>query len=1192
MANKFTSFKFTTEGKDTLTEVLASKGSIDITQVYTFATKLTDSLVFTQLSSLNPKQIKPVGTVSAQSNTVETRLQIDNADLTADYNLQGIALVGTFNKTNFVLGYINTNEVTNVPAFSGNQVQTIALDVSFAISDTSIITINTQTAGMLTVADYNALVAFIKDQVAPLALDKKVVHLTNNEIIDGIKTFKQKITGSISGNANTVDYINIHQITANIDLNTLTTNGNYLSTLETKTTSNKPGGTSEQYTLISTGNIQVFNDIKTDKTYIRNYIKSDTFTSWKVVIEDIDQTLNAQFNFTKVPTVNSKPVAIQADLQNETTNRTNADKTISNSLATEVSDRKSGDTTNANAIQAETTARSQADSSAAAALNTEKAARSSADASITKSLASEASARSAANVSLTNQFNTVNSGLNSESVARSSADAALTKVVSDTQKQVQTETTNRTNADNKIDSAAVHKTGNESIAGGKTFTDKSTFNVPIAGSFEYRPSLPVTKFADVATSMYKYNGNYSMSLSTITDAPGGLNEWSEVIVISSNGSLQGGQIIVIPHVSTNAIFIGHVQNGNITWQKIIDDSSLIHSSGNETIGGTKSFSSAIKGNLSGNASTADKLHTARTIGGINFDGGSNINLPGVNTQGNQNTTGNAASATKLQVARKVNGTAFDGTKDISVNAANDSNLVHQSGNESISGYKTFNNRLVVNGVSQANYFYKEVTTKDEVPILEFEDSSDGSTFIRRMGSYFSKDTYGGGIAISAAGLTVIGGGESPFNVINKIKDGTIDSTAISTTDVGYEDMIVSSDNSIYFLPGYQNQDTYNGMWRITTNGYLQTYNGTSWVNVLPNNSGLVAQDSAVVHDSGNETIAGTKSFSSTISGSVSGNAGSATKLQTIRKIGGVNFDGTANINLPGVNTQGNQNTTGNAATATKLQTARKVNGTPFDGTKDISINAANDSNIVHQSGNESIAGTKTFTDHSTFNSPIAGGFEYKPTLSVTKFADVANNMFKYNGNYSMNLSTITDAPGGLNEWSEVIVISSNNSTQGGQIIVIPHVSTNAMFIGHVQSGNITWQKIINDGELVHSSGNESIAGNKTFTGTVTAGGTQLTDSGWKSLTPSVGGTVKYRKVNGVVYVEAGSIPSLNNEGKTLVTLPAGYRPNDTIWSPWFAGGNMGNMTIDSDGSLTKASTNNPGKDQVQISLFVSYPADN
>ncbi|MCS0751821.1 tail fiber protein, partial [Escherichia coli] len=71
--------------------------------------------------------------------------------------------------------------------------------------------------------------------------------------------------------------------------------------------------------------------------------------------------------------------------------------------------------------------------------------------------------------------------------------------------------------------------------------------------------------------------------------------------------------------------------------------------------------------------------------------------------------------------------------------------------------------------------------------------------------------------------------------------------------------------------------------------------------------------------------------------STTGNAATATKLQTARTIGGVSFDGSANINLPGVNTTGNQNTTGNAATATKLQTARNINGVPFDGTKDITL---------------------------------------------------------------------------------------------------------------------------------------------------------------------------------------------------------------------------------------------------------------
>ncbi|WP_277375193.1 pyocin knob domain-containing protein [Weissella paramesenteroides] len=822
MANKFTNFKFTTEGKDTLTEVLASKGSIDITQVYTFATKLTDALVFTQLSSLNPKQIKPVGTVSAQSNTVETRLQIDNADLTADYNLQGIALVGTFNKTNFVLGYINTNEATNVPAFSGNQIQTIALDVSFAISDTSVITINTQTAGMLTVADYNALVAFIKDQVAPLALDKKVVHLTNNEIIDGIKTFKQKITGSISGNANTVDYINIHQITANIDLNTLTTNGNYLSTLETKTTSNRPGGTSEQYSLISTGNMQLFSDIKTDKVYIRNQIKAGTFTSWKIILEDVDQTLNAQYNFAKTPTVNSKPVAIQADLQTETTNRTNADKTISNSLATEISDRKSWDTTNANAIQAETTARSQADSSAAAALNTEKTTRSAADTSLSNNLASEASARSAADVGLTNQFNTVNSGLNSESVARSSADATLTKAVSDTQKQVQTETTNRTNADNKIDSATVHKTGNESISGVKTFSDTAKFSKQIEGAFSNR-TAPFSKLSDLITKMATYAGQWRIYTGQVSGLPIGDNQWGVMEVIPYNNSEDGG-LLLLYGLKTMDAYIGYTSGSTVQWEKIANDAELVHLSGNETLAGTKTFSSAINGNLSGNASTADKLRTARTIGGVSFNGSSNINLPGVNTQGNQNTTGNAASATKLATARKVNGTAFDGTKDISVNAANDSNLVHQTGNESISGYKTFNNTLTVNGISKADYFYKHVakgTTSSK--FMEVIDDNLGDNSPHPIGTYYSGYTHGNGISITGYGLTGIGGGESVNAIFDLIVKGENDTTALPMSTVGEEKLILASDQEIYFLMNQQSAPNYGNNWRFSSGGWLDRY---------------------------------------------------------------------------------------------------------------------------------------------------------------------------------------------------------------------------------------------------------------------------------------------------------------------------------------------------------------------------------
>ena len=82
----------------------------------------------------------------------------------------------------------------------------------------------------------------------------------------------------------------------------------------------------------------------------------------------------------------------------------------------------------------------------------------------------------------------------------------------------------------------------------------------------------------------------------------------------------------------------------------------------------------------------------------------------------------------------------------------------------------------------------------------------------------------------------------------------------------------------------------------------------------------------------------------TLNQDTTGNAATATALETARTIGGVSFDGTSNINLAGVNTSGNQNTSGNAATATKLATARTISGTSFDGSANITLNNSNITN--------------------------------------------------------------------------------------------------------------------------------------------------------------------------------------------------------------------------------------------------------
>ena len=62
------------------------------------------------------------------------------------------------------------------------------------------------------------------------------------------------------------------------------------------------------------------------------------------------------------------------------------------------------------------------------------------------------------------------------------------------------------------------------------------------------------------------------------------------------------------------------------------------------------FVGALTGNASGNAATATTLQNARTIGGVSFDGSANINLPGVNAAGNQDTSGTASVATNVTIA--------------------------------------------------------------------------------------------------------------------------------------------------------------------------------------------------------------------------------------------------------------------------------------------------------------------------------------------------------------------------------------------------------------------------------------------------------------------------------------------------------------------------------------------------------------
>jgi hypothetical protein len=102
--------------------------------------------------------------------------------------------------------------------------------------------------------------------------------------------------------------------------------------------------------------------------------------------------------------------------------------------------------------------------------------------------------------------------------------------------------------------------------------------------------------------------------------------------------------------------------------------------------------------LTGNASTATTLQTARTIGGVSFNGAANINLPGVDTAGTQATSGNAGSATVLQTARTIGGVSFNGSANINLPGVN------TGGNQDTSGTSAISTAATVTTSSAASAF--------------------------------------------------------------------------------------------------------------------------------------------------------------------------------------------------------------------------------------------------------------------------------------------------------------------------------------------------------------------------------------------------------------------------------------------------------------------------------------------------------
>ena len=329
--------------------------------------------------------------------------------------------------------------------------------------------------------------------------------------------------------------------------------------------------------------------------------------------------------------------------------------------------------------------------------------------------------------------------------------------------------------------------------------------------------------------------------------------------------------------------------------------------------------------ITGNAATATALATARNIGGVSFDGTANINLPGVNTSGSQDTSGNAATATALATARTIAGTSFDGTANINISAGNLSGNTLASGvtASSLTSVGTLTS-LTVGGAltvgsdgSGYDVTFHSATSGDSL----LWDASEEKLVITGTNGANSLEVADGNVSISD-NLTV--GGNFTVN-------GT--TTTVNTATLSVEDPLIklangndgadSVDIGLYGLYDTSgSQDLYAGLFRdASDSGKFKLFKD------------LQAEPTTTVNTSGTGYAAATLvvgtlegAVTGNVTGDVTGNADTATTLATARTIGGVSFDGSANINLPGVNTSGSQDTSGTAAIATSV-TATANNST-------------------------------------------------------------------------------------------------------------------------------------------------------------------------------------------------------------------------------------------------------------------------
>jgi hypothetical protein len=231
-------------------------------------------------------------------------------------------------------------------------------------------------------------------------------------------------------------------------------------------------------------------------------------------------------------------------------------------------------------------------------------------------------------------------------------------------------------------------TGNYVAAGAVSGTGLSGSSSSEGGTFTVTSNATAL---NTASTIVARDGSGDFAAGTVTAALSGNSTTATALatgrtigmtgdVVWTSASFDGsGNVTGTATIQANSVALGTDTTGNYVAVGAVSGTGLSGSSSSE--GGTFTVTSnatnantasaivardgsgnfaagTITAALTGNASTATTLQTARTIGGVSFNGAANINLPGVNTAGTQDTSGTSAISTAATVTTSSAASAF------------------------------------------------------------------------------------------------------------------------------------------------------------------------------------------------------------------------------------------------------------------------------------------------------------------------------------------------------------------------------------------------------------------------------------------------------------------------------------------------------------------------------------------------------